>query len=186
MHVERCAIAILLTLSLIFPAVAASREYGISCEGVTSMKMDYIDKIPRPVPFNISINIANGSAIDFFVLAVDAAYNQDMADSILFNDENVTLWVLFSRTNITYENFSYDPENYPDMMENESIDKICAVFVSRNDTSSEGAESSVVTISMSYGRFGIAAVAFGVLLSLPAVAVFAFPAVASIIKRLKK
>lgn len=174
---------ILLTALLAVPA-GGRQEFGLSGSGQTSMKMAVLDK---RLPVTLTLEVEDGKTIDAFLLVMDAAYAVDMEDGILFNNPDVSLTVLKSWPGISgIQDFVYAPEDHPGILEDKTVDRVCLVMI--NTVGADTPESDrKVGVSLSFSK-GVRAVslAAGIILSLPAFAVFLVPAARALKKRLEK
>jgi len=174
---------ILLAALLAVPA-GAHQDFGLSGTGQTSMKMAALDK---RLPVTLTLEVEDGKTIDALLVAMDAAYALDMEDGILFNNPDVSLTILKSWPGISgFQDFVYAPEDHPEILEDKTVDRLCLVMI--NTVGGDDPESDrKVGVSLSFSK-GVRAVSLiaGIVLSLPAFAVFLVPAVRTLKKRLEK
>jgi hypothetical protein len=174
---------ILLAACLSIPA-GGHQDYGLSTAGQTSMKIMALDK---KLPVTLTLEVEDGKTIDAFLVAMDEAYATDIEDGILFNNPDVSLTVLKSWPGISgFQDFVYVPEDHPEILTDKTIDKVCLIMI--NAAGGDETESDrKVGVSLSFSK-GVrdASLIAGIVLSLPAFAVFLVPAVRALKKRLQK
>ncbi|MDW7760187.1 MAG: hypothetical protein SCM96_06075 [Acidobacteriota bacterium] len=173
---------ILLAACLSIPA-GGHQDYGLSTAGQTSMKIMALDK---KLPVTLTLEVEDGKTIDAFLVAMDKAYAADIEDGMLFNDDRVTLTILTSWPGISgFQDFIYTPEDHPEILEDKTIDKVCLIMINTDGPDVSGSDRKVgVSLSFSKGVRAASLVA-GIILSLPAIAVFLMPAVRALKKRFK-
>lgn len=170
--------------ALLAVPAAGHQDFGLSKDGQTSQKIIALDK---RLQVALSLKVEDGKTIDAFLVAMNDAYAVDMEDGILFNDEQVSLTILNSWTGIAgFQDFSYTPEDHPDILDDKTIKTVCLVMINTDGADEPGSDSKVgVSLSFSKGVRAVSLVA-GIVLSLPAFAVFLVPAGRALKKRLKK
>jgi hypothetical protein len=134
-----------------------------------------------------TLEVEDGKTIDAFLVAMDEAYAADIEDGMLFNDDRVTLTILTSWPGISgFQDFVYVPEDHPEILTDKTIDRVCLVMINTVGSSETESDRKVgVSLSFSKGVRAASLVA-GIVLSLPAFAVFLVPAVRALKKRLQK